>query len=95
MWDSLTVKEHVTLWSNIKCSGRTRDRVDDGDIITECDLWKKRDSRSHTLSGGMKRKLQLAIMLVGGVEVCCMDEVSSGLVSGDGQTLILSLLIEL
>lgn len=77
LWDSLTVEEHVKLWANIKCASDTK--FDDGEIIAECDLWKKRNARSATLSGGMKRKLQLAIMLVGGVEVCCMDEVSSGL----------------
>jgi ATP-binding cassette subfamily A (ABC1) protein 3 len=71
--------EHVKLWANIKCAYDTK--FDDGEIIAECDLWKKMHARSGTLSGGMKRKLQLAIMLVGGVEVCCMDEVSSGLVN--------------
>ncbi|KAL8949166.1 MAG: hypothetical protein Q9222_004698 [Ikaeria aurantiellina] len=31
------------------------------------------------LSGGQKRKLQLAMMFAGGSSVCCVDEVSSGL----------------
>lgn len=34
---------------------------------------------SKTLSGGQKRKLQLALMMTGGSEVCCVDEVSGGL----------------
>lgn len=78
LWDSLTVEEHVKLWANIKRAGN--EHFDDGKIISECDLWKKRSARSSTLSGGMKRKLQLAIMLVGGSTVCCLDEATSGLV---------------
>ncbi|KAL8737861.1 MAG: hypothetical protein Q9181_001303 [Wetmoreana brouardii] len=36
-------------------------------------------AKSKTLSGGQKRKLQLAMMFAGGSSVCCVDEVSSGL----------------
>lgn len=50
-------------------------------LIEACDLTSKTSARSGTLSGGQKRKLQLACMLVGGSTVCLLDEVSSGLVS--------------
>jgi ATP-binding cassette subfamily A (ABC1) protein 3 len=43
------------------------------------DLSKKLNQKAKTLSGGQKRKLQMAIMFAGGSAVCCVDEVSTGL----------------
>jgi energy-coupling factor transporter ATP-binding protein EcfA2 len=40
----------------------------------------KKCARAGSLSGGQKRKLQLACMFVGGSSVCLLDEVTSGLV---------------
>ena len=76
-WDSLTVKEHLYLWSRIK-NGR-EDDVALERLIESCDLVAKANSRASTLSGGQKRKLQLACMFVGGSTVCLIDECTSGL----------------
>lgn len=79
LWDDLTVEEHVTFMYNLKAK-HTRTAVDDvATLIEGCDLTSKLDSKSKTLSGGQKRKLQLAMMFAGGSSVCCVDEVSSGL----------------
>ena len=75
LWDELTVEEHVRIWNEIKCSGDTINARDS--LIEAC---SKKQARSSTLSGGQKRKLQLACMYVGGSTVCLLDEVSSGLV---------------
>ncbi len=48
-------------------------------LIAACDLVPKAKGKAKTLSGGQKRKLQLAMMFAGGSSVCCIDEVSSGL----------------
>lgn len=77
LWDDLTVWEHVTLWSAIKSGGETKQQLKD--LVKACDLSAKRDSRASTLSGGQKRKLQLACMFVGGSSVCLVDECTSGL----------------
>lgn len=79
MRDELTVLDHVNFWSEIKC-GR-RNAVDVKEIIVKCGLEEKMHSRAGKLSGGQKRKLQLACMFVGGSTVCFMDEVTTGLVS--------------
>ncbi|KAI1074427.1 P-loop containing nucleoside triphosphate hydrolase protein [Whalleya microplaca] len=77
MWPNLTVYEHLMIWNTLK------DNADDAatleQLIEKCDLTQKRNSFSRDLSGGMKRKLQLACMLVGGSSICLMDEVTSGL----------------
>jgi ABC-type multidrug transport system ATPase subunit len=39
----------------------------------------KKDCFAHALSGGMKRKLQVAIALIGGSRVVLLDEPSSGM----------------
>ncbi|KAI5812229.1 hypothetical protein BZA77DRAFT_359663 [Pyronema omphalodes] len=77
LWDDMTVEEHVRIWNLIKCKGDDEATLEK--LIEECDLTKKRKAQSKTLSGGQKRKLQLAAMLTGGSNVCAIDEVSSGL----------------
>ncbi|KAF4469052.1 ABC transporter [Fusarium albosuccineum] len=49
------------------------------ELIKACDLDLKRNSLAGTLSGGQKRKLQLACMFVGDSSVCLIDECTSGL----------------
>ncbi|KAJ5775505.1 uncharacterized protein N7511_000516 [Penicillium nucicola] len=79
LWYNLTVKEHVNIFNGLK----TVHKRDSQDVlmklIADCDLQNKSNAQSRTLSGGQKRKLQLAMMFTGGSTVCCVDEVSSGL----------------
>jgi ABC-type multidrug transport system ATPase subunit len=82
LFDRLTVLEHVIFWSQLK--GGREDSQALHELIAACDLTKKTHSRAGTLSGGQKRKLQLACMFVGGATVCLMDEVTSGLVRALG-----------
>lgn len=76
-WEQLTVKEHIELWSKLK--GGSESAQDVLDLIKSCDLEKKLNSQARTLSGGQKRKLQLACMFVGDSSVCLIDECTSGL----------------
>ena len=78
LWDDLTVLEHIRIFNNLK--GKTvSTKVENLALLESCDIIKKLSARSKTLSGGQKRKLQLAMMFTGGSSVCCIDEVSSGL----------------
>jgi ATP-binding cassette subfamily A (ABC1) protein 3 len=74
LWNDLTVEEHVKIFNKLKGGG-----TDIHALINGCDLQNKTNSLAKTLSGGQKRKLQLALMLAGASPVCCADEVSSGL----------------
>ncbi|KAH7261625.1 hypothetical protein BKA59DRAFT_518590 [Fusarium tricinctum] len=76
-WDELTVLEHVSIWDMIKGGTSTRARLER--LVESCDLSLKTHSRVGTLSGGQKRKVQLACMLAGGSSVCLMDEVTTGM----------------
>jgi len=77
LFDRLTVLEHVKFWSDLKGGGE--DLAALHALIEACDLTVKTNSQSRTLSGGQKRKLQLACMFVGGTKICMMDEVTTGL----------------
>lgn len=77
LWDNLTVNEHVSIWRSIKSGNETSKDIEK--LIADCDLTKKRKSYAKTLSGGQKRKLQLACMFVGDSSVCLIDECTSGL----------------
>lgn len=72
------MSEHVRIWNDIKFS--TEDKVAMHKLIEACDLTTKMNARAKTLSGGQKRKLQLACTFIGGSSVCLLDEVTSGLV---------------
>ncbi|KAF7717435.1 Uncharacterized protein PECH_000926 [Penicillium ucsense] len=79
LWGTLTVEEHVKIFNGLKSLHGPDSKRDLRTLIEACDLKKKVEAQSRTLSGGQKRKLQLAMMFTGGSSVCCVDEVSSGL----------------
>ncbi|KAM0438528.1 hypothetical protein ACHAPT_001277 [Fusarium lateritium] len=78
LWDELTVEEHIHVFDGIKNTRRRSSATQIKRLIEGCDLSKKKSTCAKALSGGQKRKLQLALMLVGDSTVCCVDEVSSG-----------------
>ncbi|KAK9463384.1 uncharacterized protein V1516DRAFT_667624 [Lipomyces oligophaga] len=79
LWDELDVEEHIRVWGRVKGTPASVLESEIKALVAKCDLVPKRKFLSKNLSGGQKRKLQLAVMFVGGSKVCCIDEVSSGL----------------
>lgn len=77
-WEQLSVMEHIKIWSQIK-SAKPLSSHELDQLAESCDLGWKRTSRASTLSGGQKRKLQLACMFVGDSRLCLIDECTSGL----------------
>jgi ABC-type multidrug transport system ATPase subunit len=74
LFPDLTCHQTLRLWHAIKAV--TRDHEEDIDqLLRDCDLEKKINANASTLSGGQKRKLQLAVGLVGGSKVVLVDEV--------------------
>ncbi|KAH7089962.1 hypothetical protein FB567DRAFT_315520 [Paraphoma chrysanthemicola] len=78
IWPDLTVEEHIRIFSDLKCLHNVNEEVVK-ELASGVDLLKKLKMKAKTLSGGQKRKLQMAIMFAGGSAVCCVDEVSTGL----------------
>lgn len=65
------------------------------DIVAECDLNDKISATAKTLSGGQKKKLQLAMAFAGGSKMVYIDEASSGFVSNQPRPSINIWLIDL
>ncbi|KAJ6262092.1 hypothetical protein Dda_2897 [Drechslerella dactyloides] len=77
LWDDLSVMETLRIWMYLKVGYIDMEEVHS--MIRSCDLVQKSSALSKTLSGGQKRKLQLAIMFIGGSKIGIIDEASSGL----------------
>ncbi|CAK7342616.1 unnamed protein product [Dovyalis caffra] len=75
----LTVQEHLELYARIK--GVADYRIDDVvmENLLEFDLLKHANKPSFTLSGGNKRKLSVAIAMIGDPPIVILDEPSTGM----------------
>ncbi len=73
------MQEHLDFFGNIKgLWGRGLTAAID-EVISEVGLTEKRHALSSALSGGMKRKLSLAIALLGDPKFVLLDEPTSGM----------------
>jgi ABC-2 type transport system ATP-binding protein len=83
--------QHIVLWERLTCieqlqfigqmyglSGKAARRQGDR-LLEELDLVEKRDKQARTLSGGMQRRLNLALALVHDPEIVVLDEPEAGL----------------
>ena len=79
LFSLLTVKEHLQLYAVIK--GVEKAKVEEAvlDMIKQVGLEEKVHVRSHALSGGMQRKLSVAIALIGDSRIVFLDEPTSGM----------------
>jgi ABC-2 type transport system ATP-binding protein len=73
MYPNLTVKEHVALFAGYFSHPR-----DVGEVVDLVGLADKSDARVKSLSGGQKRRLDLALGLVGDPEILFLDEPTTG-----------------
>ncbi|KAM6499563.1 hypothetical protein JOM56_005071 [Amanita muscaria] len=78
LFPDLSCIQNLRVWQAVKWSANTDKREDLMEVLRSCDLEEKARSNAGTLSGGQKRKLQLAAGLVGGSEIVLVDECTSG-----------------
>lgn len=78
LFDNLTVKEHIYFYSILKGLSEIQANYEVKKFIKLLKFEEKSSKYSSTLSGGMKRKLSLAIALCGYSKIVLLDEVSSG-----------------
>jgi len=79
LFDDLNIKEHLTMFANFK--GCPKDKVEEEveKTIKDFQLGEMQNVIAKDLSAGQRRKLSIAISLVGGSEVIFLDEPSSGM----------------
>uniref|UniRef100_A0A8D2PRP9 ATP-binding cassette sub-family A member 2 n=1 Tax=Zosterops lateralis melanops TaxID=1220523 RepID=A0A8D2PRP9_ZOSLA len=78
LFDRLTVEEHLWFYSQLKSMAEEEIRKEMDKMIEDLELSNKRHCQVQTLSGGMKRKLSVAIAFVGGSRAVILDEPTAG-----------------
>ncbi|KAI1700931.1 ABC transporter domain-containing protein [Ditylenchus destructor] len=95
LFNNLTVYEHMVLYGRLRC-GRfdADDYVDITNLLRQVGLLDHMNELAHNLSGGMKRKLFVALALVGKAQVVLLDEPTAGMDPGARQQIRNMLMME-
>uniref|UniRef100_A0A673JL01 P-type phospholipid transporter n=1 Tax=Sinocyclocheilus rhinocerous TaxID=307959 RepID=A0A673JL01_9TELE len=78
LFSMLTVEEHIWFYARLKGLSEEEVKAETEQILTDTGLPQKRKSRTSQLSGGMQRKLSVALAFVGGSKVVILDEPTAG-----------------
>jgi ABC-2 type transport system ATP-binding protein len=79
LWNTLTCLEQMQFIGEMYGIGREQARRHSEQLLAELDLSEKKNKLARTLSGGMQRRLNLAMALVHDPEVLVLDEPEAGL----------------
>ena len=79
LWDELTAKEHIILFGRIK--GMTKEEIESvvEEKLSEVNLTEVGDNKAGTYSGGMKRRLSVALSGIGNPKIIILDEPTTGM----------------
>jgi ABC-type multidrug transport system ATPase subunit len=79
LWPDLTVEEHLLFYARLKGISPKEEKAKVKSAMTEVYLSKFATYQTKQLSGGMRRRLSVAISLVGDPKIVFLDEPSTGL----------------
>ena len=79
IWERLTCLEQLQFIGQMYGLAGREALARGKQLLDELDLAEKRDRQAHTLSGGMKRRLNLALALVHDPDIIVLDEPEAGL----------------
>jgi len=79
LFADLTVQEHLEMFSIFKGIENENIHSEVKKILSEIYMENKKNTLAKFLSGGEKRKLSIAIALIGGSQIVFLDEPSSGM----------------
>jgi len=78
LWDTLTIEEHLVFYARIKGVSAMHESHQVSALLHQVGLYFAKDRLISQLSGGMKRRLSLAIALSGNSKVVFSDEPTTG-----------------
>ncbi|XP_072578148.1 phospholipid-transporting ATPase ABCA7 isoform X6 [Vulpes vulpes] len=78
LFDLLTVDEHIWFYGRLKGLSAAAVRREQARLLQDVGLVPKRRAQTRHLSGGMQRKLSVAMAFVGGSRVVILDEPTAG-----------------
>jgi ATP-binding cassette, subfamily A (ABC1), member 3 len=79
LFDELTVKEHIEFYARLKGLAKNKINAEVVKYVSLLNLENKTNAQSRTLSGGMQRKLSVAVALCADSKVVLCDEPTSGM----------------
>jgi len=79
LFEFLTVEDHLRLFASFKGSNPRDIEAQVQQMIIDIDLADVKTQISKTLSGGQKRKLSVAIAMIGDSKIVLLDEPTSGM----------------
>ncbi|NXX85150.1 ABCA1 protein, partial [Urocolius indicus] len=78
LFDLLTVEEHIWFYARLKGLSEKKVKEEMEQMAMDVGLPHKLKARTSKLSGGMQRKLSVALAFVGGSKVVILDEPTAG-----------------
>lgn len=78
LWDSLTGREHLALYAALRGMSRAAAAAEAERLLEAVALEAAADVRAGSFSGGMRRRLSVALAMVGAPAVVILDEPTSG-----------------
>ncbi|XP_048586908.1 ATP-binding cassette sub-family A member 2 isoform X2 [Nematostella vectensis] len=78
LFDGLTVDEHLWFYARMKGMAAHAVKTEMNQLVEDIGLPNKRNCAVETLSGGMKRKLSVAMAFVAGSRTVILDEPTAG-----------------
>jgi ABC-type multidrug transport system ATPase subunit len=79
LWDKLSCRDHLRLFARLRGVEIASSEALVSNVIRDMELGPYADRLAGQLSGGMKRKLCVAIAIIGDPDVVLLDEPSAGL----------------
>ena len=79
LWPELTVYEHILFYARLKGCSPSNEHLKVKKAMQEVYLTAFENFKASELSGGMKRRLSVAIALVGDPKIVFLDEPTTGL----------------
>ncbi|XP_077331315.1 phospholipid-transporting ATPase ABCA1 isoform X4 [Lithobates pipiens] len=78
LFDMLTVEEHIWFYARLKGLSEEKVKTEMEQMVIDVGLPNKKKYKTSQLSGGMQRKLSVALAFVGGSKVVILDEPTAG-----------------
>lgn len=79
LWNALSAKEHLHLFASIKGLPTTTRKSEVKRLLADVDIDKIANVRAGSYSGGTRRRLSLAIALIGDPKLLILDEPTTGM----------------